>query len=173
MIRISVRPYSSSRPQRGISMVEALVALVVMSVGMLGIAGLSVASLRGNRTALVRTEAVNFVSDMSDRIRANGSARDAYGLAAANGNCTTANCTAIQLAQDDLFRWRQAITAAGTGLPGTNVSGTVIYTAAAAAGLPDQYTISVQWTEPGDTIQPGQTNASSYTSNLLLIPAGP
>ena len=148
-------------------MVEALVALVVMSVGMLGIAGLSVASLRGNRTALVRTEAVNFVNDMSDRIRANGSARDAYGLAAANGNCTTANCTATQLAQDDLFRWQQAVTAAGTGLQGTGVSGTVVYTPAAGTGLPDQYTISVQWTEPGET------NASSYTSNLLLIPAGP
>ena len=45
------------RRQRGVSIVEALVALVVLSVGMLGIANMYLESLRSNRTARARTVA--------------------------------------------------------------------------------------------------------------------
>ncbi len=64
--------------QRGVTMVEALVALVVLSIGLLGIAGLFVESLRNSRTALFRTHAANLAGDIADRIRANGNGRDAY-----------------------------------------------------------------------------------------------
>ena len=47
--------------QRGITMVESLVALVVLSIGLLGIASLYVTSLRTGRTALIRTQAVSLV----------------------------------------------------------------------------------------------------------------
>lgn len=156
------------RSERGISMVEALVALVVLSVGMLGIAGLYVTSVKTNRSALLRTQAVNFVNDMADRIRANGSARGAYDLAGYGGapvthNCVAAVCTTEFLAEDDLQRWLAALTAPASGLPGTGVGGNVIYTAAASGGLPDQYTISVRWREAGDTAD------STYATNLLLI----
>ena len=55
----------------GFSIVEALVALVVLSVGMLGIAALYVESLRAGRSAVYHTQAVNLAADMADRIRAN------------------------------------------------------------------------------------------------------
>src|SRR5688500_14724089 len=93
--------------QHGVGIIEVLVALMVMSVGMLGIAGLYVTSLRANRTALTRTHAINLVNDMADRIRANPSARSAYnGISSsppALRKCTQGdNCTATQLAEDDL-----------------------------------------------------------------------
>ena len=66
----------------GFSIVEALVALVVLSVGMLGIAALYVESLRAGRTAVYRTQAVNLAADMADRIRANRSVPDSWVLAA-------------------------------------------------------------------------------------------
>ena len=56
---------------KGFTLVEVLVALVVMSVGMLGIAALYLEGLRAGRTALYRTTAVNLAADMADRIRAN------------------------------------------------------------------------------------------------------
>ena len=67
--------------QRGVSLVEALVALVVMSIGMLGIAALYIESVKANRGALLRTQAVALVLDMADRIRANRLARGTYALA--------------------------------------------------------------------------------------------
>ena len=67
--------------QRGVSLVEALVALIVMSIGMLGIAGLYIESVKANRSALLRTQAVALAYDMADRIRANRLAGNTYALA--------------------------------------------------------------------------------------------
>ena len=63
---------------RGFTLVEVLVALVVLAVGMLGIAGLYVESLRAGRTSIFRTTAVYLAADMADRIRANPQASADY-----------------------------------------------------------------------------------------------
>jgi type IV pilus modification protein PilV len=57
--------------QRGFTMVETLVALVVLAIGLLGIAALYLDSLRAGRTAIYRTQAVNLSADLADRIRSN------------------------------------------------------------------------------------------------------
>jgi len=136
----------------GFSIVEALVALIVLSVGMLGIAALYVESLRAGRSAVYHTQAVNLAADMADRIRANRVAGAAAWALAAGGNpaplnCMTANCSPVQLAQDDQARWLQAIQ---RQLPGDGVAtpdGTI---AVNEAAVPDQYTITVTWSEPGN-----------------------
>lgn len=67
------------KSQRGTTLVETLVALVVLSVGLLGIAALQMTSLRNNRGAHLRSQAQVLAYDIADRMRAN---RDA---ALANG----------------------------------------------------------------------------------------
>ena len=67
--------------QRGFGLVESLVALVVISVGMIGIAALYGQGLRASTTALARTRAVNLASDMADRIRANRRGEAGYNTA--------------------------------------------------------------------------------------------
>jgi len=70
----------------GFSMIELLVAVLVMSIGVLGIAALQMVSLQNNRAALVRAEAVALAYDMMDRIRVNplgtppGAAYDGIGI---------------------------------------------------------------------------------------------
>ncbi len=109
-------------PSAGVSLVEALVALLVLSIGLLGIAGLFVESVRNSRTALLRTQAINLVGDMADRIRANATARDAYDIDATPAHrpsatarrprpMPAANCSAAELAEDDLARWVAAVRA--------------------------------------------------------------
>lgn len=56
---------------RGMSLVEVLVALVVLSIGLLGIAQVLIHGMRTSHAALLRTQAVNLVADMAERIRAN------------------------------------------------------------------------------------------------------
>lgn len=157
--------------QRGITMVEALVALVVLSVGMLGIAGLYVSSLKAGRSALVRTQAVNLVQDMADRISANARARDAYDVEASYGGAPAthdcvedANCTPEELAEDDLARWIDSV---GDTLPGSAPTADVQFTPAAAAGRPDRYTIRVDWQEPGEAAP------FTYAATMQLIPVTP
>lgn len=142
------------RRQRGISIVEALVALVVISVGMLGIAGLYLSSLQASRSAKLRAQAVELVGSLADRIRANRDAAVAYNTATYGGApatqaCDTKRCSAAELAQDDLARW---LTDLKAGLPGgTAVTGTVRVTDRAQP-LVDNYLIQVTWHESDSDI---------------------
>jgi type IV pilus assembly protein PilV len=144
-----------SRPS-GFSIVEALVALVVLSVGMLGIAALYVESLRAGRTAVYRTQAVNLASDMADRIRANRNALGAWALAPtdnpADQGCVagTTNCSAAQLAQDDQASWRLAIQQQLPGSPTANPATPFGTIQVINAVVPNQYVITVTWSEPGE-----------------------
>lgn len=138
--------------QSGFSLIEAMVSLVVVSVGMIGIASLYGQGLRASSTALFRTHAVNLVADMGDRIRMNREGGPAYGGAAANNNCTTAGgatCTPAQMAAHDLFEWGARV---GQVLP-TGV-GTVVV----VGTTPPTYQISVTWDEAGVGPQTHQVN---------------
>ena len=64
-------PVDTRTRQGGFSLVEALIALIIISVGMLGIAGLYVQGMQAGRTSLFRHHAVTLAGDVADRIRAN------------------------------------------------------------------------------------------------------
>ena len=93
------------RRNRGFTLVEAMVALIVLSVGLLGIAALYVETLRANRTSLYRTQAVNMATDIGDRMRSNRNPAAAY---ACGSPCDpTAGGNAIAIA--DLTDWMNQI----------------------------------------------------------------
>ena len=99
--------------QTGFTMVEVLVALVVLAIGLLGIAALYLNSLQSGRTAIYRTQAVNLAADLADRIRANRTAQAAYGTLFADAEVevatcyTTGGCIDTDLASSDLARWKR------------------------------------------------------------------
>src|SRR5438094_6499861 len=147
--RMQQRP---ARPH-GFTMIEMLVALVVLAVGMLGVASLFGISLHSGSSAITRMQAVNLAADLADRIRANRRAGDApnnaYGGAAADNHCTGAtavSCTPAQMAADDLYHWQRRLSQA---IAGGTATGTVVVT----AGTPQTYTILVSWTEKTGTQQ--------------------
>lgn len=137
--------------QAGFSLVEVLIALVIMSVGMLGIAGLYVQSLQAGRTSMFRHHAVTLAADVADRIRANPLAGIAYiDPVGADNNCVLggAICTSAQMAANDIFLWKNQ---ARDSLPGGDV--TVVF-APAAGVVPPSYQITISWTEPNQIVAP-------------------
>ena len=66
---------------RGFTLVEVLVALLVLAVGMLGLAVLLVEGLQGSRSAIEHTQAVNLAADIAERMRSNRAAASAYDTA--------------------------------------------------------------------------------------------
>jgi len=137
------------RRQTGFSLVEVLITLVIMSVGMLGIAGLYVQSMQAGRTSLFRHHAVTLAGDVADRIRANPTAAAAYTApAGADNNCVLGgvNCNPAQMAANDILLWRAQ---AASTLPGGDV--TIIFNNAVN---PPTYQITVSWSEPGQVPAP-------------------
>ncbi len=120
-------------------------SLVVLSVGMLGIAALFSQGLSAGRTAHYRTRAVNLIADLADRIRANRPGQAAYAGAAADNSCdptgAPVDCTPPQMAAHDLFDWNQQVQQI---LP--NGQWQIVFN---PATLPPTYTIQVSWVEVG------------------------
>lgn len=145
------RNHHSTHQILGFTLVEVLIALVILAVGMLGIAALLLNSLQSSRLALLRTQAVTLTSDMGDRIRANRAAGSAYALVAGSAlssptkQCTTAGqCNAADVAAIDLYRWQQSVL---TALPGAQTS---IVVAPVGSLASNTYTITITWTQAGD-----------------------
>lgn len=110
--------------QRGFSMLEVLIAIVVFSIGLLGLSSLQMVSLSSQHSANIRSSATALAYDMVDRMRANMSgvvAGNYDNIAGSDNAChaihyddthTPNNCTPAQLAQDDVFDWKKRV--AGT-----------------------------------------------------------
>ena len=130
---------------RGFTLIEALVALLVISIGMLGIAALQAETLRSGRSAQLRTQAVSIASDLGDRIRANRAPVDAYSGAGSSAR-----------ARADLDEWHDLV---ASQLPDGH--GAVRFVAGTAT-TPASYTIRVSWTDVG------QSEPTSYEVRLEI-----
>lgn len=131
------------KQQRGQTLIEVLVTVIVMSLGMLGMAGLQVSALQGNHQAHLDTVAANQIQDMAARIRANpaGVNTDSYdalgtSIPTPGKNCYSASCTPGELAVFDHAQWN---TANANLLPGG--AGRVTDTGG------NNYWIAVLWTD--------------------------
>ena len=102
--------------QRGFSLIEVLVALFVLSIGLLGLAGLQTLGLKFNTQSYQRTQAVLNAYDIIDRMRANpvGVAAFQYDVIALiedpdlpNPDCSAAaaDCDGTEMAAYDVDQW--------------------------------------------------------------------
>jgi type IV pilus assembly protein PilV len=126
--------------QQGVTLVESMIALLVISIGLLGIASLQITAMSQNASSLNHSQAVWYAYNMSDRIRANiGEFANYDGIDTSNSysqDCLSAACTNTQMLTADAADW-----AAMTGnLPG----GRGIITSNA-----DGLLVNVMWDDEG------------------------
>ena len=99
--------------QQGLTLIESMVTLLVISVGLLGIAGLHLTSMQQNSSALHHSKAVWAGYNMADRIRANITRFGDYaGIDTVNGysqDCGSGNCTTGQLVTSDAEQWARKV----------------------------------------------------------------
>lgn len=126
--------------QTGFTLIEIMVAVVVLAIGLLGLAGLQATSLRFNNSAYHRSQATNLAYDMADRMRVNRQAAlnngdyDAEDFEDPPPDCAVV-ALAGTLAEQDIQAWRNALACTlplGTGSI-TRTAGTNIFA------------ITVQW----------------------------
>lgn len=153
------RGISGRRSARGFTMVEVLVALTILAIGLLGLAGLQASGLRYSGNSAFRTQALLLSQDIVERMRANptGVTAGNYAVATADvftalsggTNCGgTVDCTPTQLAGYDLVAWKNTI---GNRLPAgagaTATSATIIVTPNSPAAGINSVTVTLTWSE--------------------------
>lgn len=108
---------------KGFTLIEVLITVVILALGLLGLAGLQISSLRDNLSAEHRGKAAQLAYGMADRMRSNTNRNnlpqlnDYTGAASEETNCVAVpvvGCTATEQAGHDLFEWQREI---GNSLP--------------------------------------------------------
>lgn len=99
------------RHQRGDSLIEVLVSMVILGLGLLGLAGMQVVSIKNNANANLRSQAAIYASEAIDRMRANlpNAINGDYNIALNDPVPTPAGTPTV--AEDDLIRWLGALSA--------------------------------------------------------------
>lgn len=109
----------SVRSARGFTLVEALVSLLVLSIGLLGVAALQLSSLRANNSASYRSQATFLAYDIADRMRANRAAALANAYNIGFGEATASSPATV--AERDLKDWLDRVSASLPGSPTAQV----------------------------------------------------
>lgn len=147
---------TSMHSRNGFTLIEVLVAVVVLAIGLLGLASLQVFGLRNNHSAYMRSQATLLAYDMADRMRANpvGLNNGKYNKPAATAHppcLTTTGCSPTEMAEQDMREWTNTLTGQlprGTGIvciDSTPDDGTATATAASCDGSGNVYVIKVWW----------------------------
>jgi type IV pilus assembly protein PilV len=146
---------------QGFSLIEALITVLVISIGLLGVAGLQLSAKQANYEAMQRTTAALLAEDMISRLRANSGELAYFVGKKVTGTTITAEpspacspsspcSTAEQLAAHDLWEWEQLLIGATEQLFGTtdNTGGLMEPTGCItgpASGDHGAYTVTIAW----------------------------
>lgn len=136
--------------QRGISMIEVLVALFIIGFGLLGIAAFQTRLQTSEMEAYQRTQALILLQDMVNRINTNRAQANAYLTATpvGVGHTPAIDCsTAGTLAERDLCEWSHLLQGAAE-LAGTTRVGAMVGArgcVAQTAGITNEYRVTVVW----------------------------
>jgi len=156
-----------------------MISVLVLSVGLLGLAALQVTALQNNQSAFMRSQVSAMAYDIADRMReniaaANGNFYDPA-MAALRSNCdTTAGCTPQEMAQNDLAIWNDAISSylpMGQGfvcLDSTPLDGND-YGNPQCDGTGNQFAIKIWWDDDRDgLINVTPSNAERFVISFKL-----
>lgn len=125
----------------GFTLIEVLIAMIILAVGLLGLAGLQATSLRNNQSAYDRSVATQLAYDIADRMRANVAGKTTYttilpSAAAQKVSClSVTGCSVAEMAENDFYEWYHAVASAlPDGVGSITADGNV-------------FTITISWTE--------------------------
>ena len=168
------------RPSRGFTLIEVMVALIVLVLGVLGAAAMTLTAIRDSKQSGLRSQASALAYEMGDLMRANTVSQEGVftgGAPVAVATCWTTGCTPAEMANNDFYEWRAKLTASATGLPNGNA--VICRDAAkldqfpACDGLPaSPLVVKLQWDEKNNNAR-GAAAPTAVTTRTMAIPIQP
>lgn len=175
--------------QRGFTLIEALIAFVILAVGLLGIVSLQSMAKTSQHLAIQHSRAVTLADAIIERIRVNPAGMGSYqnvgplGLSSLGTdepvpNCRDAVCDRDELAAHDLWVWERALDGAGATIGTTNTAGLIEprgcieFTAAAGKANTGELRVIIQWrglSESSDAVQGDETTCGGLDAGEDLF----
>ncbi len=160
----------------GFTLIEVLISMLVIAIGLLGLAGIQMTGLRNNLSSYQRSQATQLAYEIADRMRANTAdaqlySNSVYQTANINGASSQGTCIAVAgactpalMARHDLFEWKRKLDT----LPGRTGQIAVLPNGAVASVPPNPptvafYRITVSWMDD----RTNNTN-QNFTMNFRL-----
>lgn len=135
--------------QRGVTLMESLISILILAVAVLGMLGVQLRTLAETQTGVRRSQAVRLIEDFAERIKSNPLAYtnlpsyvSGWSATPSGADCMSAACTPAQLAAWDVQQWKQSLS---NTLPGAQAS---IFLLPAESGVPGnrrQLGVMVGW----------------------------
>lgn len=168
-----LRNRSFIRRQNGITLLESMVAIVVMALGILGILGVQLRTLADTQTGVRRAQAIRLIEDLSERIKVNPN-----GLASLNSYVTawgavggtipscTAGCTSTDLAVHDIDFWKKNV---ATTMPSGDANIFLVADETVAANR-RQLGVMISW-RANERTREGETTADTNAYKAVFATA--
>jgi type IV pilus assembly protein PilV len=162
--------------QSGTFIIESLIAVVILSVGLLGIGLLQLQSKHLNLQSIQRSEASMLASEIVERMRNNRASLESYFTTVGGGsitavpdpNCTQGTtCTPAELVGHDLWQWEQAIDGAAEIRSGNKTGGLHMATgciSGPAKGVSGLYNVTIVWR--------GRNTSDNISTNTCGVDTG-
>lgn len=148
----SPKSFHCTRRQRGFSMIEVLIAVLILAIGLLGMAHMQASGMRSTHGAYLRTQATFLAGDILDSMRANVTPARAGSYDVAFGGAGTGGT----VEGDDLIAWKAALAAA---LPAGD--GQITTTGS-------DVTVEVSWTGLQQNENAGLATTKTFTVDTTL-----
>ena len=156
--------------QQGFTLIEVMVALLIIAVGMLGVAGMQTMGMQSGGLAAQRLSVIMKAQEIAERIRVNSSSIASYNIGDAetgtNNACfNSTSCTAAELAEYDIYLWKQDLK---TVLPNNaNTTASVIVSNPNPDTKPAVVTITISWDSAVGSQSYTTTFQVDSTNNVL------
>ncbi len=175
---------------KGVGLIEVLIAVLVLSVGILGMISMQVTAKRNMYESTQRSIATGLARDILERIRSNPGEISAYAasatlggssITAAPASCNSAACSTSALAARDLYEWEQLLDGAAEKITigGTESnSGGLVDPRACITNASGVVTVAIAWKGVTETSNPtastcgessGLYGSSNEQRRLMMI----
>ncbi|HEX8989348.1 MAG TPA: type IV pilus modification protein PilV [Rhodocyclaceae bacterium] len=171
--------------QKGVSLLEVLVTVLVLSFGLLGVAGLQTTALKATHSSYYRSIANALAADIVDRLRANvltqtrgnqaATARYYVSPGSPSVNCSTSVCTGQGLANYEMAAWKASVAsllpAGGATLciDGTPYDGTSDADIQCDDAADGHWVVKVWWDDSRGKLAANRSDANAYVAQRLVV----
>ncbi len=173
MLTVPLRLEGRARRSRGVTMIEVLVSLLLLTVGLLGVAGLQARMQIAGIEAFQRAQAIVLLQDMVDRINANRTKAADYATGSNPLGTGNTGCSGTSVAAKDMCEWDTAL----KGATETKTTGSATIRIGAmseargcitvpVAAMPREVVVAVVWQGIAATVVPTATDCGQDVADV-------